>query len=75
MPIMVHALLGVFTGISQLPQPVNGGALTDVCLSSKGKGWKNNIIDMMTEEEGGDGAKSLCHKVIVYTMDNVLIIE
>ena len=75
MPIMVHALLGVFTGISKLPQPVNGSVLTDVCLSSAGKGWKNNIIDKMTEEEGGDSAKSLCCKVIAYTMDNILIIE
>ena len=75
MPIMVHAFSDVFAGISQLLQPLNSCALADACLSSEGEGQKNDLVDMTTEEEGGDGAELLCGKVIAYSMDNILVVE
>ena len=75
MPIVVDAFSDIFSGIPQFLQPLNSCALTDGCLSSEGECWKNDVVDMMTEEEGSDGAKLLGCKVIVYGVDNILIVK
>ena len=75
MPIMVHAFSDIFASISQIFQPLNSCAFADACLSCEGKCRKNDLIDMATEEEEGDGAELLCCKVIAYTMDNILIVK
>jgi hypothetical protein len=72
---MVHAFSDIFAGISQLLQPSNSCALADACLSSEGESRKNDLVDMTTEKEGGDGAELLCCKVIAYSMDNILVVE
>ena len=72
---MIHPFSDIFAGIPQLLQPLNSCALTDACLSCEGECWKNDVVDVTTEEERGNGAKLLGCKVIVYSMDNILIIE
>ena len=75
MPLVVQAFLDIFACIPQLLQPLNGCALTNGCPSSEGESRKNNFVHMTTEEEGGDGAKLLGCKVILYCVDNILVIE
>jgi hypothetical protein len=49
MPIVVHVFLDIFAGIPQPLQLLNSHALTDACLSSQGKHWENDLINMTTE--------------------------
>lgn len=75
MPVMVHAFSDILTGISQLLQPLNSCALANDCLSSESKGRENNLVDMTTEEEGGNGAELLCCQVLAYSMDNIFVVK